>query len=139
MFTTPENQAIPQDVPNQQSNCFAVVSLAIAIIITLIVPPFFAIMNAIVLGKFFAVLEFELPLITTILVQMSDTVVTYWYLFLLLLVLFVPLALWLLTKLSTKILTLILVFSLAFGLISTIIASAALYLPFLRITYGLAT
>ena len=137
MSATTENQTIPRDVSKQQSNCFVVVFLAIAIIITLIVPPFFVIMNVIVMERFFTALDFCLPWTTLMLVQMSDTVVTYRYLFFLLLAFFVPLALRQLTKLSTRILVLLLVFSLAIGLIGTMIASVALWLPFTKITYEL--
>jgi len=138
MSATTENQAITRDVSKQQSNRFVVVFLAIAIIITLIVPPFFAIVNAIVLGEFFDAVDFKLPLITKIVVQMSVTAVTYRYLFFLLLAFFVPLALWLLTKLSTRTLVLLLVFSLAIGLISTMIVSYALWHPFTGILYRLS-
>ena len=97
-----EPQAVPQDLSEQRPSGCVTVFLSVAIVVFLVVPPFFAVTITSEFGKFFHDFDATLPEITAILIQMSDTVVVYRYVFFALTVLFVPLALWLLTKVVHK-------------------------------------
>ena len=145
-YTAPmtiENQAVPQNISERRYS-FATLSFAFLIIVILTVPLVIVVggMTNIMLAvtaiyKFY---DMELPHMTVISVTLSNAIASYWYLCLGLIVLLIPLALWLLSKLSIRSLTLIFVFSLGVivGAIAVFVPFFAHLRPFLTIMWDLA-
>jgi len=121
--------------------CFVISSLTAIIIIILIIP--MSVMSKIA-GQFQRMYEgwdcVGMFPTTGRLMMAFSTVVVYWHLYLLLIALFVPLVLWLLTRLPTRFLTLLLVFFLGVtvGFIGVVLPVLVLLYPIVKTTFALA-
>ena len=134
---TTENQPILQD-ETKRSRRFVVIFLAVAIIAVWIVPPLVAVKVTSEIEKMFVEFDAELPAITFILLAIFHVVVRFWYLFLLPIAVFIPLALWLFTKLSARTLVLLFVLSLVVQFIGAIVMALGLLMPLLTMISDLS-